>query len=170
MTMNNSWGYNPSDRHYKSVRSLINTLSEVATKGGRLLLNVGPRGDGSLAEEQAERLEAIAEWMARSGESIVGTQPGLEPWQFYGPSTRRENRVYLHLLARPYDTISVRGVHLRKIRAASVLASGEQLRIHRRGVVTEMMFNQDPVGELIIDVPENAIAPLQTVIALDFEP
>jgi alpha-L-fucosidase len=170
MTMNNSWGYNPSDRHYKSVRSLINTLAEVAAKGGRLLLNVGPRGDGSLAAEQAERLEAIAEWMERSGESIVGTQPGFEPWQFYGPSTRHGNRVYLHLLARPYDTISVRGVHLRKVRAASVLASGEQLRIHRRGVVAEMMFNQDPVGELIIDVPESAIAPLQTVVVLDFEP
>ena len=170
MTMNNSWGYNPSDRHYKSVRSLINTLSEVAAKGGRLLLNVSPRGDGSLAEEQTGRLDAIAAWMAESSESIVGTQPGLEPWQFYGPSTRRESRVYLHLLARPYDTISVRGVHLRKIREASVLASGERLRIHRRGVVTEIMFNQDPVGELIIDVPENAIAPPQTVIALDFYP
>jgi alpha-L-fucosidase len=108
--------------------------------------------------------------MAGSRESILGTQPGLEPWQFYGPSTRRDNRVYLHLLARPYDTISVRAVHLRKIKAASVLASGEQLRIHRRGVVSETMFNQDPVGELIIDVPENAIAPLQTVIALDLEP
>ena len=108
--------------------------------------------------------------MERSGESIVGTQPGFEPWQFYGPSTRHGNRVYLHLLARPYDTISVRGVHLRKVRAASVLASGEQLRIQRRGVVAEVMFNQDPVGELIIDVPESAIAPLQTVIALDLEP
>jgi alpha-L-fucosidase len=170
MTMNNSWGHNPSDRHYKSVRSLINTLSEVAAKGGRLLLNVGPSGDGSLAVEQAERLEAIADWMARNGESIVGTQPGLEAWQFYGPSTRSANRVYLHLLARPYDTISVRGIHVRKVQAARVLASGEQLRIHRRAVVTEMMFNQDPVGELIIDVPENAIAPPQTVIALDFEP
>lgn len=170
MTMNHSWGYNPSDRHYKSVRSLVNTLSEVAARGGRLLLNVGPTGDGSLAAEQAERLEAIADWMARSGESIVGTQPGLEPWQFYGPSTRRDNRVYLHLLARPYDSISVRGVQVRRVRAATVLASGERMRTHRRGVVTEMMFNQDPVGELIVDVPEHAIDPLQTVIALDFEP
>ena len=107
---------------------------------------------------------------SRNGVSIVGTQPGLEAWQFYGPSTRSANRVYLPLLARPYDTISVRGIQVRKVRAARVLASGEQLRIHRRAVVTEMMFNQDPVGELIIDVPENAIAPLQTVIALDFEP
>ena len=51
-----------------------------------------------------------------------------------------------------------------------MLALGRQLHIHRRAVVSEMMFNQDPVGELIIDVPENAIAPLQTVIALDLEP
>jgi alpha-L-fucosidase len=169
MTMNNSWGYNPSDRHYKSVRNLINTLSEVAGKGGNLLLNIGPTGDGSLAPEQLERLDAIGTWMERNGESIVGTTPALEPWQFYGPSTRRGNRVYLHLLTRPYESVSVRGIHVRKVTSATVLATGEKLRTHRRGTVTEMMFNKDPVGELIIDVPESAIDPLQTVIALDFE-
>jgi alpha-L-fucosidase len=169
MTMNESWGYNPSDRRYKSVRNLVNTLSEVAGKGGNLLLNIGPTGDGSLAPEQLQRLDAIGTWMERNGESIVGTTPGLEPWQFYGPSTCRANRFYLHLLARPYDSISVRGIRVRKVKTATVLATGQQLHTHKRGTVTEMMFNQDPVGELIIDIPESAIDPLQTVIALDFE-
>jgi alpha-L-fucosidase len=73
MTMNNSWGYNPSDRHYESVRSLINTLSEVAAKGGRLLLNVGPKGDGSLAAEQADGSRR-----SRSGWSAA-VRASLEP-------------------------------------------------------------------------------------------
>jgi len=169
MTMNNSWGYNPSDHRYKSVRTLVNTLTEVASKGGNLLLNVSPTGDGALPPEHTERLGGIAAWMARNGESIVATRPGLEPWQFYGPSTRRDNRVYLHLLMRPYETVSVRGIHVKRVKNATVLATGAELKTHKRGIVTEMMFNQDPVGELIIDVPESAIDPVQTVIALDFE-
>ncbi len=169
MTMNNSWGYNPSDRRYKSARSLLNTLSEVASRGGNLLLNVSPTGEGQLPAEQVERLEAIAGWMEHNGESIGDTTPALEPWQFYGPSTRRGNRVYLHLLMRPYETISVRGIHVRRVKAATALASGEKLRTHPRGPVIEMMFNQDPVGELVIDIPDSAIDPLQSVIALDFE-
>ncbi len=167
MTMNRSWGYNPSDRAYKSVRSLLNTLSEVAGKGGNLLLNVSPTGDGSLPAEQAERLEAIAKWMERNGESIEGTEPGLEPWQFYGPSTRRGDRVYLHLLMRPYDTVAVRGIRLNRFKRAFILGTTQELKVHKRGTVMETMFSADPTGELVIEVPESGMDPLQTVIALD---
>ena len=48
--------------------------------------------------------------MSTNGESIIGTKPGLEAWQFYGPSARRGETVYLHLLMRPYETMTVRGV------------------------------------------------------------
>ena len=101
LTMNESWAWNPSDREYKSARALVHTLCEVAGRGGNLLLNVSPMGDGSLPPEQAERLDAIARWMDAYGESIHDTEPGLAPWQFYGPSTRRGDRIYLHLLSRP---------------------------------------------------------------------
>ncbi|HYB92286.1 MAG TPA: alpha-L-fucosidase [Candidatus Binataceae bacterium] len=170
MTMNNSWGYNPADRNYKSALSLVHTACEVAGKGGNLLLNVSPRGDGSLPPEQVERLEAIASWMERNGECIAGTRPGLEPWQFYGPSTRRDNRVYLHLLMRPYESVSVRGVRVNRVKSATALGAGAKLAIHRRISAADMLFNADPTGELIIDVPASAIDPIATVIALDFEP
>ncbi len=168
MTMNNSWGYNPGDRNYKSARSLIHTLCEVAGKGGNLLLNVSPTGEGELPAEQTERLETIAAWMERNGESIADTAPGLEPWQFYGPSTRRGARVYLHLLMRPYDSVSVRGIRVRHVKSARVLGTGDELKLHRRIAAADMLFNSDPVGELIIDVPESVIDPDATVIALDF--
>ncbi|HXQ23192.1 MAG TPA: alpha-L-fucosidase [Candidatus Acidoferrales bacterium] len=64
MTMNESWGYSPSDTHYKSPRQLIHALCEVRGKGGNLLLNVSPMADGTLPPEQLERLEVIAAWMA----------------------------------------------------------------------------------------------------------
>ena len=68
----------------------------MAGKGGNLLLNMSPMGDGAIPPEQVERLEVFADWMESQQGSIVGTDAGLEPWQFYGPSTRRGDRVYLH--------------------------------------------------------------------------
>jgi len=170
MTINESWGYNPSDTAYKSARQIIHTLCEVAGRGGNLLLNVGPMGDGALPPELTERLAAVERWTSRNGESIGGTVPALEPWQFYGPSTRRGDRLYLHLLMRPYDTVTVRGVRIKKVRAARALGSGVELPSHTRASIIDTLYNPDPRGELTIEVPESALDPDATVIAVDFEP
>lgn len=168
MTMNESWGYNPSDTDFKSVRQLIHSLCEVASKGGNLLLNVSPMGDGCLQPEQVERLKVIEQWMASNAESIIGTEPGLESWQFYGPSTRKGNRVYLHLLMRPYETVVVRGVPIKKIIAVHVLHSGQKLTYKIRSSIIDSMFNPNPLGEVTIQIPESALDPYATVILLDF--
>jgi alpha-L-fucosidase len=170
MTLNESWGYNPSDTHYKSPRQLVHALCEVAGKGGNLLLNLGPMGDGRLPAEQLERLEPVAGWMAAHGESIAGTTPGLEPWQFYGPSTRRGDRLYLHLLMRPYETVCVRGVPIKRIRSVQALATGQALPYTTRCAILDGFLNSDPAGELSITVPEPVIDPYATVIAVDLLP
>jgi len=167
LTMNNSWGYNPSDRRYKSVRDLVHTLCEVAGRGGNLLLNVSPMGDGQLPPEQIERLDSIAAWMDAYGAAIHDTGPGLEAWQFYGPSTRRGNRIYLHLVQRPYDRITVRGLPIRQVRAARELRTGSALRFRTRCAVADQLFNADPSGEVIIDVPEALLDPLATVVEVE---
>jgi alpha-L-fucosidase len=169
LTMNESWAWNPDDPEYKSARALVHTLAEVAGRGGNLLLNVGPRGDGSLPSEQAERLDVVATWMRAHRESILDTEPGLAPWQFYGPSTRRGSRLYLHLLARPYDTVTVRGVPIRRVRGAVALGAGTPLDLGTRCPVIDELFNADPTGEVTIRVPESVLDPLATVIALDVE-
>ena len=100
LTMGGSWGYQPDDT-YKSPATLVRTVCEVAGRGGNLLLNVGPGPDGALPAPQVERVGAIAGWMGRHGEAIGGTTAGLEPWQWYGPSTRRGDRTYLFAPWRP---------------------------------------------------------------------
>lgn len=170
LTMNESWAWNPADRDYKPARELVHTLCEVAGRGGNLLLNVSPRGDGSLPEEQIERLDAIAGWMARHADAIHDTEPGLEPWQFYGPTTRKGSRVFLHLLSRPYDEIAVRGVHVRRVRSVRVLGADEPLEHRARCTVIDTLFNANPTGELRIRVPERLLDPLATVVEIDFEP
>ena len=167
MTINESWGYNPEDTRLKSARQLIHSLCEVAGKGGNLLLNVSPMADGRLPPEQVERLAAVESWMARHRESILGTEPGLEPWQFYGPSTRRGERVYLHLLMRPYETLTVRGVPVRRVRSAAALATGTALTTSTRCTVADTLFNSDPNGELTIGVPGSMLDEHATVIAID---
>jgi len=73
MTINHTWGYRKSDNNWKSPESLIRTLCDIASKGGNLLLNVGPAGDGQIPRPQVERLESIGEWMRLHGEAIYGT-------------------------------------------------------------------------------------------------
>jgi alpha-L-fucosidase len=168
LTMNETWGYCPVDREFKSARKIIHTLCEVAGKGGNLLLNVGPMADGGLQPEFTERLAVIERWMARNGESIIGTTPGLEPWQHYGPSTQRDGRVYLHLLSRPYDTISVRGVRTKRLHAVTALSDGRALEFTTRCSLIDTFLNPDPLGELTIAVPVTSIDENATVIAVDF--
>lgn len=168
LTMNRSWGFNPSDHAYKSGRSLVHTICEIAGKGGNLLLNVSPKGDGSLPAEQLERLEEVASFMSANGEAIWGTRPGLDAFQFYGPSTRRGSTVYLLAVMRPYDSVDVRDVPVKRVRAVRHVASGAELQYRvATGLIEGLM--PDPKGTLTIEVPVDAVDPLATVIAVDFD-
>jgi len=169
MTMNESWGYNRADTRWKPARQLVHTLCEVAGRGGNLLLNVGPMGDGSLQPEAIKRFDVIGRWMERNGESIVGTVPGLEAWQCYGPSTRRGDSVYVHLLMRPYETVTVRGVRVKKLRNVRTLSDASALDFTTRTGIIESL-QADPLGEVTVRVPERCIDEFATVLALEFEP
>jgi alpha-L-fucosidase len=169
LTMNESWGYNPSDTDYKSSTALIHTLCEVAGRGGNLLLNVSPDGEGNLVPEQAGRLASIAAWTERHGEAVFGTRPGLEPWQFYGPSTQKENTVYLHLLMSPHEPVAVRGVSVNHVRSVRALGSGRELSYDTRISIIDQLTGADGPGELLIDVPEADQDAQVTTIAVEFD-
>lgn len=75
----NSWGYT-HDQQYKTVESLVTDLVDVVSKNGALLLNIGPKPDGTIPQEEQEMLRAIGRWLAINGEAIYGTRP----WQIFG--------------------------------------------------------------------------------------
>ena len=97
-TINGSWGYNATDKNYKSVRQLVQYLVKAAGRNANFLINVGPRPDGTIDPEMVRRLEGIGEWMSQYGHTIRSTRggpTGLQPW---GTSTQTADVVYLHIL------------------------------------------------------------------------
>ena len=76
MTINHSWGYNKQDKHWKSARTLIHDLADIASKGGNYLLNVGPEASGIIPSPEVKRLKEMGAWLKVNGEAIYGTLAG----------------------------------------------------------------------------------------------
>ena len=100
-TMNGSWGYDITDRDYKSPRDLIRYAVRAAGSGANFLLNVGPMANGQIQPEFVERLQAMGAWMKANGESIYATRGGPVSPRPWGVTTQRGNRVYVHVLDWP---------------------------------------------------------------------
>jgi alpha-L-fucosidase len=169
MTMNRSWGFVPIDDEYKSPTEIVHTLAETAGKGGNLLLNVSPRADGSLPPEQVERLKAVAAWVKTNGVAIHDSEAGLEPWQFYGPSTRKKDTIFLICPWRPYEDVVVRGLPIKRVRATHV-GTGTQLAVRGRATAEQELISQDPIGEVFIGLPSSLHGEHATVIELSLAP
>ncbi len=75
MTVGRNWGYNRYDKDYKSPAAIIATLEECVAKGGNLLLNINPRGDGSVPEPVVAVFRRLGDWMQVNGEAIYGARP-----------------------------------------------------------------------------------------------
>jgi alpha-L-fucosidase len=67
MTFNDSWGFKRGDDHWKSTRTLIRNLCDIASKGGNYLLNVGPDAQGRIPKESLDRLAQVGNWMTGNG-------------------------------------------------------------------------------------------------------
>jgi len=109
MTMNTSWGYKWYDNNWKSAQTLIQMLVDITSKGGNLLLNVGPTAEGLIPDSSVVRLEQIGMWMKQNSESVYGTSasPVFKlPW---GRCTQKvvdgNTLLYLHVFNWPKDEI-----------------------------------------------------------------
>lgn len=131
-TFSGSWGYHRDEYTWKSAHQTIVMLIETVSKGGNLLLNVGPTARGVIQDEAVERLEATHEWMKYHSRSIYGCTAA--PEEFTKPDNclltynEETNRLYVHILEWPFKTIYLPGL-AGKVEYAQLLNDGSELKL-----------------------------------------
>jgi len=98
-TLNGTWGYNKYDNDWKSPEEIIKLLVKIISRGGNYLLNVGPRGDGSIPEESIRILDQVGTYVRNNAEAIYGTKRmEIYPYEVdWGMLTRKDHKLYLHV-------------------------------------------------------------------------
>ena len=129
MTMNNNWGYCSRDHFFKPSDMLIKKLVECVSKGGNLLLNVGPDARGNIPEESLEILRGIGKWMARNSASIYGCGLAGPEKPEYGRITQNGNHLYYQVMEPMVGYIPLMGLQAGQIESVRLLRDGSELPI-----------------------------------------
>jgi alpha-L-fucosidase len=149
MTFNGSWGYMPyaPDEDWHSTRQVVKMLNQVTHGGGNLLLNIGPKPDGSVPELAYERLEPVGKWLDIYGEAVYGTVDALDRtqlhWMPMGNWSRKGKTAYYWVQRWPGSEVRI-GNLLTKVNKITLLSTGK-----------EVPFEQDEKRLIIKDLPEN---------------
>lgn len=161
ITMNDHWGYARDDKNFKSPGQIVHMLVECVSKGGNLLLNVGPTAKGEIQGEFVDCLQRVGAWIDRNGQSIYGCSRASVPKPQWGRYTQKGNTVYAHILEKPVGPIPVVGLG-GKVRRARLVGDGSEVRISRPWNVAA--DSQD----LFMSIPGATLPDeLDTVVALE---
>ena len=149
LTMNSSWGFNVADTSFKSTRQLLGFLVRAAGADANLLLNVGPRPDGTIQPEALVRLHEVGRWLAIYGRTIYGTRGGPVRPQTWGATTRRGDTVFVHVLDWSDDVLAIPAIGANVERATS-FRSGANLA-----------FAQTESGVTLVTLPPPELSELE---------
>ncbi len=154
-----SWGYNKYETVFKTERDLIRMLVEVVSKGGNLLLNVGPKPDGTIQDEFVSRLNAIGRWLQTNGEAIYATTASpFERMSFFGRATAKGRTLYLHVFQWPADgRLRVAGLRNLVHRARLLADPARPVKAVREG------------PDVVLELPGEAPDEIASVIALELD-
>jgi len=153
-TLSGSWGYYRDEYSWKSVSQLLGMLIDGVSKGGNLLLNVGPTGRGEIDYRAREALEGVGDWMHYNSRSIYGC--GAAPKSFAIPPdcrltyNKEKKRLYVHVLAWPF-----RDIHLLKL--AGKVEYAQLLHDASEVLFAESNVNKDPHSHMAGPVPPGTL-------------
>jgi alpha-L-fucosidase len=156
MTLNDSWGYQRADDNWKSSKTIIRNLISCARDGGNYLLNIGPRGDGSIPEESVKVLTEVGRWMDTNGETIYKSDFCDPRTSIYASFTRRGNTLYMHVHFWPGSDVAISGL-------TTNAKSAYLLKGNRKEV------SQDPYRVHLTGLPSEAPDSPVTTIAIECE-
>jgi alpha-L-fucosidase len=167
MTLNNHWGYHGGDQSWKSPADVVNLLQKVATARGNLLLNVGPRGDGSVPKATVRIIQDVGQWLSRCGECVRGTdiftwdleerKGHKSDWMPNGPFTARGRTLYHLVRYWPGSELVVAGLNT-EVKAVWLIG-GKKPKACR--------FTQANGKVTVTGLPKKAPDPVCTVVRFD---
>lgn len=155
-TTNESYGYSVVDTLRKKASFFVQLLASAASKGGNILMNIGPMGNGKMDERDIRLLQQIGVWMNVNGESIYGTERTNLPIQPWGVTTCKGDTLYAHVFNWPKNRkLLIGGLHS-SIEKAWLVKDGTPIKEFRKKGNDNMQLK----------VPKNAPDPWSSVIAI----
>ena len=160
LTMNDSWGYVQHDRNYKTSNQVIRTFIDCVANGGNLLLDIGPKPDGTIPAEQVKILQDLGAWNKKHAEALFGTRAGICGANYQGKSTISADgkTIYAFVENIPTEDIEIRNL-ARQPKNIRLLGSNADLK-HKYDASTGITY---------ISIKKNQLDPTVSVIALEFE-
>jgi alpha-L-fucosidase len=153
-TINVAWGYNSTDRRFKSTKQLVHYLVKAAGMNANFLLNVGPKPDGTIQDEFITRLKETGEWMSKYGESIYGTRGGPISPRPWGATTQKKGVVYAHILDWPDQALVIPRLPM-PVKSAKLVGSNQPVPM------------KDVDNGHLLQIPMAGRDPIATVIAIE---
>lgn len=158
-TTNESYGYHKFDKSHKSGKFFVQLLAKAASRGGNLLMNIGPMGDGKLDPKDVQILNVISRWVDKNSESIFGTEGSPLALQSWGVITKKENKLFLHVFDWPTDgKITIGGLKSNVKKAYLLADNTKSVSVKRANSI-----------DLDLTIPKQAPDSLNSVIVLETE-
>jgi alpha-L-fucosidase len=151
------WGYDRYEKVFKPTDELLQKLVDIASKGGNLLLNIGPTPEGVIRPEESQRMAAIGRWMAQYGQTIYGTS--ASPFRllpFFGRVTCKGNMLFVHVFDWPVDgRLVLPGLKTQVVGAKLLGPAPAPVEVKREG------------GDVVLHLSGRAPDPIDSVVALE---
>jgi alpha-L-fucosidase len=163
MTMNNSWGYQGNDHQYKTPSELLRIFVDCLHMGGNLLLDFGPKPDGTIPAEAENILKEFGRWTSKHESAIYHTQAGIPDGHIYAPTTLSPDKtiLYIYLDYKVNESLAIKGLK-NKIQRVWVVGNGTKLQAREVG---KMYWSAVP-GMKYIDIPDHVYDKDITVLAV----
>ena len=175
LTSNDNWGYRPQDHNFKSHFELLSIFTECIGMGGNLLLDIGPKADGTIPAEQIAILKEFGRWTQKHGSAIYGTIAGLPYGHYHGNSTLSKDSMVLNLFIPSPQGASIDKSNLMipiyikglksKPKSIALIGSQTQIASHEVGKIS---WSSVP-GTLFLEIPISEMDPMISVVQIKFE-
>ena len=166
MTINDSWGFRKQDRNFKAAQTVLTMLVDCMSKGGNLLLDIGPRADGTIPQEEVDVLKELGRWISKHEEAVYGTRAGIPPGHVMGYTTLNKagDILYVYLPYAPTEVVEIQGIKSR-VKKVRVVGNGAELKVR---LYNDIDWSEVP-GAYFIEVPATVLDHRMTVLAVELE-